>query len=94
MIITSIGSKALSFYVDPGHQTDIDFIAPYDEIVQFAKEKGNKIFMKLNDQIYEAEVAYPGSCAEEILESIENDPYTTQVGFSWNLAYGMGGWLV
>lgn len=87
MTIAYIGSKALNFYIDPGHQTDIDFIAPYDEIVKFAKDKGiktfypidkgTKIFMRLDKQIYEAEVAYPGSCAEEILEAIENDPYST-----------------
>lgn len=84
--VAYIGSYALNHYFDCGHLSDVDFIAPYETIVQFAKDKniktfypineGKTIFMRNEDRIFEAEVAYPGSCAEEIYESIINDPNT------------------
>lgn len=89
MTIVHIGSNAMKLLglssTDPN---DIDMIATYDSIRQYAKDHniktfypiqdGKKIFMRdSKGMIYEVEIAYPGTLVEEFIDIVVNhDPET------------------
>ena len=99
-MIAIIGSGALFQFMrtDP---KDYDLVGTYDEIRNYAKSKKATCFYPINGGksvkfvidhfTYEAEIAYPGSSAEELLNLIENDNETmVRMGFlspSLNILY-------
>jgi hypothetical protein len=101
MTILYIGSYARKIHGEDVAPKDIDLIADYESIKKFAKERdiktfypiedGKKIFMRKGKQIYEAEVAYTGSLAEELLELVKHDPnsivFENTIAASYDLLY-------
>lgn len=89
MTIVHIGSNAMKLLgFSSTEPNDIDMIATYDSIRQYAKDHniktfypiqdGKKIFMRdAKGMIYEVEIAYPGTLAEEFIEIVVvHDPET------------------
>jgi hypothetical protein len=79
-----VGSLALSHYIKLDRdvsKSDIDLVGTYDEIRAFAKNNNASSFIPINDGkyvkfiidgvIYEAEVAYPESSAEQLIDVID-----------------------
>jgi hypothetical protein len=84
-----IGSEALRVHgIDTGRKRlDIDVVGEYDEIVAFAKMKGDikacyptnegkKLVVKTDKIIIEGEITWPDSNAEALANLIRNDPGT------------------
>lgn len=84
-----IGSEALRYRgIECGRKKlDLDVVGEYDEIVAFAKTKGNvkacyptdggkKLVVKTDQIIVEGELTWPDSNAEALAELIRNDPET------------------
>ena len=84
-----IGSEALRVHgIDTGRKRlDIDVVGEYDEIVAYAKMKGDikacyptnegkKLVVKTDKIIIEGEITWPDSNAEALANLIRNDPGT------------------
>lgn len=86
-MLAVIGSAALAIQgLELGRtMSDIDLVGTYPELLEYLKSKGvtqiqpielgAKIVGK-SDVIYECEIAWPGSTAQELLTYISNDPET------------------
>jgi hypothetical protein len=87
-----IGSTALIDYIDIGRTpVDFDIVGEYDEIISYMKlckcdliypiDAGKKLVGKGHGRIIEAEIAWPGSTSEELLQLIANEPNTDNNDF-------------
>lgn len=80
-----IGSEALRFHGFNVITKDVDIVGTYDDILSFSKKVGASTFipinagkhikMVINGRIWEAEIAYPDSSAEDLINSVYDSGY-------------------
>ena len=92
MNVAVIGGIALDQHFNIGRKSkDYDIIGSYDDVRDFIQDafgsephafypidSGKKYIARSNNAIYEAEIAWPGSTAEKLLDIIANDPMTRE----------------
>lgn len=98
-MLALIGSHATKRHGLPRFPSDVDVVGTYDEVQQFIRqhvtkpsqiiptERGKKVVAKGDGIIIEAEIAWPGSLAAELLSLIEADPSTEIVKFEDTKVY-------
>ena len=89
-MLTLIGSSALSHHINGIASKDVDLVGTYDEIVEFARAMNASSFIPINEgkyikftigkKIFEAEVAYPDSSAEQLINVVKNEDWWTCTG--------------
>lgn len=82
-----VGSKALSYHMNTRIPADIDLVGTYEDIAAFKKQLknvqaaypvngGKTQVIKTNDTIYECEVAWENSSAEQLMQLVKQDKET------------------
>ncbi len=89
-MLVMIGSNALKYHINIDRKPkDLDLVGPYNKVISFAKKcgdirecypfhNGKKYVIKTNSEIIEAEIAWDGSTASQLVHLVENDPNTIE----------------